>query len=113
MGISLQVYSKMFLKRTGSIATTISNKQLIKLIVNPNYWDNDLKIDGNEQGTKNLRYGAIKHQILHIVFKHALRFQEFGNKKTLWNRLRFGRKSVCTIRPTDRRCHSYGRLPRF
>lgn len=68
-------------EKTGSIATTISNKQLIKLIVNPNYWDNDLKIDGNEQGTKNLRYGAIKHQILHIVFKHALRFQEFGNKK--------------------------------
>ena len=68
-------------EKTGSIATTISNKQLIKLIVNPNYWDNDLKIEGNEQGTKNLRYGAIKHQILHIVFKHALRFQEFGNKK--------------------------------
>ena len=68
-------------EKTGSIATTISNKQLIKLIVNPTYWDNDLKIETNEQATKDLRYGAIKHQILHIVFKHALRFQEFGNKK--------------------------------
>ncbi len=68
-------------ERTNSIATTITSNQLIKLIVNPNYWDNELKVPGNEQATKDLRYGAIKHQILHIVFKHALRFPEFGNKK--------------------------------
>ena len=68
-------------ERTDSIATTISANQMIKLIVNPEYWDNDLKIPNDENKTKNLRYGAIKHQILHIVFKHALRFSEFGNKK--------------------------------
>ncbi|WP_052599810.1 VWA-like domain-containing protein [Aureispira sp. CCB-QB1] len=68
-------------ERTSSIATTISSNQMIKLIVNPDYWDNTLKIPGDEEATKALRYGAIKHQILHIVFKHALRFPEFGNKK--------------------------------
>ncbi|MDC0231243.1 VWA-like domain-containing protein [Aureispira] len=68
-------------ERTRSIATTLSSNQMIKLIVNPNYWDNELKIPGNETATKDLRYGAIKHQILHIVFKHSLRFTEFGNKK--------------------------------
>jgi len=68
-------------EKTNSIATTISSNQMIKLIVNPNYWDNELKIPGNDTATKDLRYGAIKHQILHIVFKHALRFTEFGNKK--------------------------------
>ncbi|MCH2021353.1 MAG: VWA-like domain-containing protein [Saprospiraceae bacterium] len=67
--------------RTRSIATTLSSNQMIKLIVNPNYWDNELNIPGNETATKDLRYGAIKHQILHIVFKHSLRFNEFGNKK--------------------------------
>lgn len=67
--------------KTNSIATTISSNQMIKLIVNPDYWDNELKVPGDEAATKDLRYGAIKHQILHIVFKHALRFPEFGNKK--------------------------------
>lgn len=68
-------------ERTNSIATTLGSNNMIKLIVNPNYWDNELKVPGNEKATKALRYGAIKHQILHIVFKHALRFPEFGNKK--------------------------------
>lgn len=68
-------------ERTDSIATSIGSNQMIKLIVNPNYWDNELMIKGNPEQTKDLRYGAIKHQILHIVFKHALRFTEFGNKK--------------------------------
>lgn len=68
-------------EKTSSIATSISSNQMIKLIVNPEYWDNTLKIPGDDEATKALRYGAIKHQILHIVFKHALRFPEFGNKK--------------------------------
>ena len=68
-------------ERTNSIATTLSSNNMIKLIVNPHYWDQELKVPNNEKATKALRYGAIKHQILHIVFKHALRFTEFGNKK--------------------------------
>ena len=68
-------------EKTSSIATTISSNQMIKLIVNPEYWDNTLKVPGDDAATKALRYGAIKHQILHIVFKHALRFPDFGNKK--------------------------------
>lgn len=68
-------------EKTDSIATTIGGNQMIKLIVNPTYWDETLKVPGNDKATKQLRYGAIKHQILHIVFKHALRFPEFGNKK--------------------------------
>lgn len=68
-------------EKTESIATTISSNQMIKLIVNPDYWDNTLKVPSDDIATKDLRYGAIKHQILHIVFKHALRFPEFGNKK--------------------------------
>jgi len=67
-------------EQTDSIALSMSGKQMLKLLVNENYWNNDLKSD-NEDVTKNLRYGSIKHQILHIVFKHLTRSAEFGNKK--------------------------------
>lgn len=66
--------------QTDSVALSMSGKQMLKLLVNENYWNNDLKSD-NEDVTKNLRYGSIKHQILHIVFKHLTRSNEFGNKK--------------------------------
>ena len=66
--------------KTDSVALSISGKQMLKLIVNEDYWNNELK-SANDEGTKNLRYGAIKHQILHIVFKHLLRIPEFGNKQ--------------------------------
>jgi predicted metal-dependent peptidase len=66
--------------QTDSVALSMSGKQMLKLLVNENYWNNDLKSE-NEDVTKNLRYGSIKHQILHIVFKHLTRSNEFGNKK--------------------------------
>jgi predicted metal-dependent peptidase len=66
--------------QTDSVGLSMSGKQMLKLLVNENYWNNELKSD-NEDLTKNLRYGSIKHQILHIVFKHLTRSSEFGNKK--------------------------------
>lgn len=74
-------------EKTDSIAVTVGGKQMIKLLVNPKYWENELTVTdlptpkANKQATQDLRYGAIKHQILHIVFKHTLRYPEFGNKK--------------------------------
>jgi predicted metal-dependent peptidase len=67
-------------KNTDSVAISMSGKQMLKLIVNEDYWENELK-GANDDSTKNLRYGAIKHQILHIVFKHLLRISDFGNKQ--------------------------------
>lgn len=67
-------------KNTDSIAISMSGKQMLKLIVNEDYWENELK-GANDDSTKNLRYGAVKHQILHIVFKHLLRISDFGNKQ--------------------------------
>ncbi len=74
-------------EKTDSIAVTISGKQMIKILVNPTYWETVLKVShlpsakANQEATKKLKYGAIKHQILHIVFKHTLRYSEFGNKQ--------------------------------
>lgn len=67
-------------EKTESIALAPANKQMVRLMVNPNFWEKHLKTADVEQ-TKQLRYGAIKHQVLHIIFKHMLRSGEFGNKK--------------------------------
>lgn len=66
--------------KTDSVALSLSGKQMLKLVVNEEYWKTELK-GLDDETTKNLRYGAIKHQILHIVFKHILRVGEFGNKQ--------------------------------
>ncbi len=65
---------------TDSMATTFANKQMMKLIINEKFWHHKLKGKTEEQ-TKQLRYGAIKHQILHIVFKHMLDITKYGNKQ--------------------------------
>ena len=72
--------------KTESVAVSLTGKQMLKLIVNEEYWQEKLSVMNalgkiDDEATKNLRYGAIKHQILHIVFKHILRVNEFGNKK--------------------------------
>lgn len=69
--------------KTDTMATRFANNQMIKLIVNDTYWNTVLS-GAEKTVTDNLRYGAIKHQILHIIFKHLLRVSEFGNK-TLFN----------------------------
>ena len=46
----------------------------IVIKVSENYWNNTLCTD-------DLKYGAIKHQILHIVFRHILKTKDFGNRK--------------------------------
>ncbi len=68
-------------ERTDSIATSFAGNQMVKLLVNTEYWEKNLRDRLDEKRTKDLRYGAIKHQILHIVFKHMLKVEEFGNKK--------------------------------
>ena len=44
-------------EKTRSIATNIANKQTIQLIVNPQYWDQNLHVPYNEQKTKGDAYG--------------------------------------------------------
>ena len=50
------------------------------LWVNPNFWNESLKGTTNNQ-TDKYRFGVIKHEILHIVFKHIFRASEFADKK--------------------------------
>ena len=66
--------------KTGSISLEPAATGMFKLIVNEDYWKKHLTTD-NDEKTKELRYGAVKHQILHLVLKHILRVGDFGNKK--------------------------------
>ena len=50
------------------------------LWVNPNFWNEDLKGPTNHQ-TDKYRFGVIKHEILHIVYKHIFRAADFHDKK--------------------------------
>lgn len=52
-------------------AVTLLNKQLVKLMVNPDFWAS-LSTDH--------RYGLIKHEVLHIVLKHLLTQVHYTNK---------------------------------
>jgi predicted metal-dependent peptidase len=46
----------------------------LSLYVNADYWQNTIP-------DKLWRYGLLKHEILHLVFRHIIRSGEFGNKK--------------------------------
>ena len=52
----------------------------LKLGVNPKFWMEELTVVGDKEKTKKLRYGVIKHEILHIVFKHMMRYNDYTNK---------------------------------
>ncbi len=50
---------------------------LVRLHINPTFWTETLN-------TQDFRMGVIKHEILHIVFKHIFRFKDFS-KKDIFN----------------------------
>ncbi|MBT33435.1 MAG: hypothetical protein CMO01_27550 [Thalassobius sp.] len=54
-------------------AVALVNKQMVKLLVNPNFWQDLPNADK--------RYGLIKHELLHIVLKHLFMMKEFSNKR--------------------------------
>ena len=53
-------------------AVSLHENELFKLSVNPDFW---------EKLSQPHRYGLIKHEVLHLVFRHLLRYREFSNKQ--------------------------------
>ncbi len=45
-----------------------------RLRINPEFWENVLT-------SRKYRYGGIKHEILHLVFKHVLRIDAYADKR--------------------------------
>lgn len=50
------------------------------LWINPKFWNEQLVGKTNSE-TNNYRMGVLKHEILHIVYKHIFRANEFSDKK--------------------------------
>jgi predicted metal-dependent peptidase len=66
--------------KTESVSLSPTGLGTLKLIINEKYWQEQLTLADTEK-SKQLRYGAIKHQLLHLVLKHIMRVPDFGNKK--------------------------------
>lgn len=68
------------IKRVSSEIDTLAvgyHQGLVNLYINARFWQEDL-------AHQEYRYGTLKHEILHIVFKHIFRYKDFSNK-TLFN----------------------------
>ncbi|WP_421795134.1 DUF2201 family putative metallopeptidase [Haliscomenobacter sp.] len=55
-----------------SLSLGVNANKTPKLAINPTYWQEELS-------TPAQRLGALKHEVLHLVFGHLLREQEFAN----------------------------------
>ena len=81
-------YAHLFSGLNKEIKTEIStaciayhkDSNYLGLWVNPNFWNETLKGSTNSQ-TDKYRFGVIKHEILHIVYKHIFRASDFADKK--------------------------------
>ncbi len=75
-GHILQSISRGFSKSIKTAAVSINNN-IIKLIINEDYFRNELN--------ENERVAVIKHEVLHLVFKHLFRNKKYQNKRYLYN----------------------------
>ena len=57
----------------GETLTVAYHNEMMMLFVNPVFWKNYLP-------SELYKLGVVKHEILHIVFKHIFRYQDFKNK---------------------------------
>ncbi len=55
-----------------SLSLGVNANKTPQLAINPNYWQEELN-------TPTQRLGALKHEVLHLVFGHLLREQDFAN----------------------------------
>ena len=55
-----------------SLSLGVNSNKTPKLAINPTYWQTELS-------TPAQRLGALKHEVLHLVFGHLLREQDFAN----------------------------------
>jgi len=55
------------------VSISVTENQNIILLINPHYWQS--------LQTYDQKMGCLKHQILHLMFKHVYRVRHFGNKE--------------------------------
>lgn len=60
--------------KVSTMAVGATPNKMVKLYVNPTFWTDVLV-------TPEFRYGVLKHEILHIVFKHITSMKKYPNKR--------------------------------
>lgn len=66
--------TKIITDEVPTLGVSLNTKEgTIDLYVNPQFWEQELN-------DENYRYGILKHEILHIVFKHVLIGSQFQHK---------------------------------
>ncbi len=60
-------------KGVETMAVGLASTQMVKLYVNPDFWNDVLDND-------DFKYGVLKHEILHVVLKHIISVKRFSNK---------------------------------
>ncbi len=71
-GHFLTHFQKVFSEKTDSVAIDINKNQQLILLINEDYWN--LHLDNQAQ-----RNGELKHQLLHLIFNHLSRSEQFNN----------------------------------
>jgi len=64
--------------QTAAISLTSNN--VLSLLVNKTFWNEKLNVT-NVIEAENYKYGIVKHEILHILFKHIFQYNKFSNKQ--------------------------------
>ena len=56
-----------------TISLGVNANKTVKLALNPDFWENTLDEPAR-------RHGALKHEVLHLVFRHPLQGKQFANR---------------------------------
>lgn len=65
---------KAFSDKVATLSLSMGLGESYKLLINPDFWQ-------NTQLAPEKQYGLLKHEVLHLVFKHILTIREFENKR--------------------------------
>ena len=60
--------------QVSTLSLGINSNKTTKLAINPEYWEKTLI-------TPTLRYGALKHEVLHLVFRHVVQGKTYANRQ--------------------------------
>jgi predicted metal-dependent peptidase len=61
-------------------AVSLTSNNVLSLLVNKTFWNEKLNVS-NILEAENYKYGIVKHEILHILFKHIFQYNKFSNKQ--------------------------------
>lgn len=68
-------------KKNKSVGIKLGQNNLVYIDINKDFWASINEMSNDESRVKALKFGVLKHNILHIIFKHITKQYEFGDKR--------------------------------